>query len=119
MKNEQAIEAAVTYWSGLLERVGSRERFAEKLRNELIERWSRASELPVFPRVFIGVDYDPCPVLLSALRACEVDCAGFMFSADGLFPRKHTSVLTDGAFAVSEGYGAGWRSVFGESDWAK
>lgn len=55
-------------------------------------------------------DYDPEGPLLDALRDVQ-ECRGFMFSGDGLFPRK-TGLRREGKYLYAkEGYGASWQEV--------
>ena len=50
-------------------------------------------------------DYDPQGPLLAAVREV-VECRGYMFSGDGLFPRKTGLRCTDGKLYGKDGYGA-------------
>lgn len=58
--------------------------------------------------VFLRCDYDPEGVLLDAVRAAGVECTGFMFSGDGILPRKHDLTVYADRLEPKEGYG-NWR----------
>jgi len=120
MTNQPAIEAAVNYWTSELQPPDKRDAFRAHLRLAIATAWEQAVEFhnqhPDWPaHVKIGVDYDPCPILLTALRACGVECQGFMFSAKGLFAGKTFSQLGEGTFFVREGRGDPGRLIYGGS----
>lgn len=62
-------------------------------------------------RVHIENDYDPQGILLESVHATvDPECRGFMFSGDGLFPRKHSTTIKPGEIHPKEGYG-NWGDV--------
>jgi hypothetical protein len=86
--------------------------FREALRADLLAIWEAAREdaersATALPWAVLDVDYDPRPPLLGALLEAGIACRGFMFSADGLLPRKTVMwVNFDGSTVVKLGYGA-------------
>jgi|WetSurMetagenome_2_1015567.scaffolds.fasta_scaffold27185_2 hypothetical protein len=113
--NTDAIAAAVDYWTGLLEIEEKREAFKAALLPLVEQEWRQE----VYGIVGLCVDYDPNHLLLGALHAIGIECRGCFFSADGIFPRKHRSVIEEGAFRVGEGYGAPFRDVFVRAERSK
>lgn len=61
-------------------------------------------------RVYLECDYDPQGILLEAVQAIGLKCQGFMFSADGILPRKHALDVRVDTIKPKEGYG-NWREA--------
>lgn len=55
---------------------------------------------------FIECDYDPRGLLLSAVRnVLDPECRGFLFSAQGILPEKHSLRVCEDKLIPKEGYG--------------
>ncbi len=54
---------------------------------------------------FLKCDYDPWDQLLDAVQAAGIPCTGCLFSAQGIFPNKHTLERRDHTLYPKEGYG--------------
>lgn len=98
-KEKKLARIAASWWAGELDghHADRRVLFEESLYNHLLknEGWD-----------FIGNDYDPSPILIDAVRDAGICCDGYMFSGDGIFPRK-TSMFRQGTMiTVKVGYGA-------------
>jgi hypothetical protein len=91
---------AAEWWSERLQQ-GDREAFKAKLTELVVE------ELLEHPRglCLLQVDYDPQGLLLEAVRAAGVECAGFLFSAEGILPAKHWLGVSATELKPKEGYG--------------
>ena len=50
-------------------------------------------------------DYDPDDILLAALEDVEIECRGYLFSGDGIFPSKTTMLNEKEGIRVKVGYG--------------
>ena len=55
-------------------------------------------------------EYDPEGILLDATRTVT-PCLGFLFSGDGLFPRKTGLQRRGNVLLAKEGYGSEWKLV--------
>lgn len=55
--------------------------------------------------VYIECDYDPKGPLLKAVHEAGLECGGFLFSAKGILPEKHTTLIKPGTIEPKEGYG--------------
>lgn len=53
----------------------------------------------------LDCDYDPRGALLEAVHAAGLECKGFMFSAKGILPTKHSLRVTLTELEPKEGYG--------------
>lgn len=96
---EAAANAATNWW---VERLmsGNRSKFAETLR-PLIEK-----DLREHGACYLECDYDPRGHLLTAVRESgHPECQGFMFSANGILPQKHTLDVLPHVLKPKEGYG--------------
>lgn len=60
----------------------------------------------------VSTDYDPDQTLLSSLHDAGVECKGFMFSCDGILPRKTWMKIEREKVMVKEGYGALFHTIF-------
>lgn len=118
--NSAALGVAASWWAQRLQVERKREEFRVELLAVLRREWADvAKECRAHgwtPIMRPGVDYDPDPLLLEALRAVGIECRGVMCSADGLFLRKTCSEIGDGYFAVSDGRGAPWVDVYGKRE---
>ena len=58
-------------------------------------------------------DYDPFGSLLKAVRMCGIECRGFFFSGEDMFPNK-TGILIrpSGEVQAKEGYGEKWITLW-------
>src|SRR6185436_21154713 len=63
-----------------------KEKFHEILKAKIIEEFKKEDG-----RLNIENDYDPQGILLDAVREIGIDCQGFFFSGNGIFPRKHST----------------------------
>lgn len=81
----------------------NRQGFEQELYDRVLTR------LEAHGRVSLSCDYDPQGILLEAVRACGQECSGFLYSAKGLLPFKHTtkSLVENGLGKIKpkEGYG--------------
>lgn len=98
MSIEQAAKMAGQWWAERLER-GDKDRFASEIEKRVGEA------LQTKPYVLLECDYDPQGILLEAVRAIGIECAGFMFSARGILPDKHSLTVTTITLIPKEGYG--------------
>ncbi len=95
----RAAKMATDWWVERL-RKGDKERFAAVLQ-PLVEADLRATG-----QCTMEVDYDPREPLLTAVReVIDPECRGFMFSAKGIFPEKHSLDVTPRWMKPKEGYG--------------
>ena len=97
MSIEKAAEMAGKWWAERLQQ-GNKEQFAEEIRVRVLEK------LQTRERVYLECDYDPQGILLEAVRAIGIECGGFMFSADGILPRKHALQVQHDRLEPKEGY---------------
>lgn len=92
-------ERAANWWAERFELAEKRDQFKSALLKHLPDGdWS------------IYNDYDPQGYLLDAVREVT-ECRGFMFSGDGLVPRKTGMIREDDKLIAKEGYGAPWEEV--------
>ena len=98
-----AAEAAADWWTARLQQ-GDREVFREHL------ALSVACALEFDRVVVLECDYDPQGLLLDAVRAAGVECRGFMFSAQGILPQKHSLDVFADKLVPKEGYG-NWTEI--------
>lgn len=57
-------------------------------------------------KVFLECDYDPQGLLLEAVReVIDPQCRGFLFSARGILPPKHSLMVSRERLVPKEGYG--------------
>lgn len=98
--------AAAKWWGDRLQQ-GDREKFEAHLAEAIDASLKEQEEkYPKYePRVRLSCDYDPQGLVLDAVRAAGVECRGFMFSAEGILPQKHTLHVTKGKLEPKEGYG--------------
>ena len=97
--NIATAKAAADWWTARLQS-GDKERFRALLEKSVL------AVLNAKGRVFMECDYDPQGLLLDAVKlAGHPTCRGFMFSADGILPKKHTLDVTPGLLQPKEGYG--------------
>lgn len=93
-----AAKMATEWWAERL-LSGDKIKFSETLQplieNDLISRGS----------CFLECDYDPQKHLLTAVRAAGLECGGFLFSAKGILPTKHTLAVVPSRLTPKEGYG--------------
>lgn len=82
---------------------GMRYEFRTVLYRRLTEVGLHAGDCRGFG-VRLRVDYDPQNTLLDVVRALGIECSGFMFSADGILPRKREmKIYQDGGVEVFDG----------------
>ena len=95
-------EIAAQWWADRFEIKDKREELKEALLKHLPDGdWKTYN------------DYDPDgPLLLAVSEVTE--CRGFMFSGDGLFPRKTGLHRRGDILVAKEGYGADWIVVNAE-----
>lgn len=96
--NKRTAEAAAKWWGDRL-RKGDRAAFEASL-IQYIE-----SKLEERGKVFLNCDYDPQEGLLEAVRAAGLECRGFLYSAEGILPMKHSTNIKPGLIEPKEGYG--------------
>ena len=96
---ETAAAMATDWWADRLQS-GDRSKFIETLR-PLVEKDLRERGV-----CMLECDYDPFGHLLTAVRAAgNSECRGFLFSARGILPQKHSLDVTPGKMSPKEGYG--------------
>lgn len=95
---ERAALAAAKWWADRLEQ-GDKERFAAALAPKI----KAALEADGVAR--LESDYDPAGILLDAVREIGIECRGFLFSARGIFPQKHSLDVYSDRLEPKEGYG--------------
>lgn len=95
---ERAAQMATEWWIDRLQS-GDKEKFAQALR-PLIEE-----DLRTHGYSSLECDYDPLGHLLTAAHAAGLKCDGFMFSARGILPQKHSLHVEPSVLEPKEGYG--------------
>lgn len=113
--SDEQIEAAVRFWDGYFMINDKREAFSNALREVLKEQQAegktRVGGLAFGDELY--VDYDPQGWLLEAVQRADIKCAGYMFSARGLFSCQKTGVyLQSGKVEAKEGYGSDWVEIW-------
>lgn len=98
MQNERAAAMATEWWAERL-MAGDVEKFKAALRPLVL------ADLEQHGHCFLECDYDPHGHLLTAVRAAGLECAGVMFSANGILPRKHELDVYPDKLEPKEGYG--------------
>lgn len=92
-------EKAANWWSERFGLTDKREQFKSALLKRLPDGdWTTYN------------DYDPEGLLFDAVSEVT-ECRGFMFSGDGLFPRKTGIYRQGNKLMAKEGYGAPWEEV--------
>jgi hypothetical protein len=110
--NRAAIVAA-DWWADLWKVPETREQFrAEIVKQVMAELDNPQSKFklgndPEEPSIGLYVDYDPNGLMLKIVRACGVECSGSFFSARGLLPEKHLTVIRERSVQRKAGY-ANW-----------
>lgn len=89
---------AAEWWADRLEQ-GDRSKFIAAL-VPLID-----ADIAAHGSCRLECDYDPWDHLLTAVRAAGVECRGFMFSARGILPTKHSLWVRPNKLEPKEGYG--------------
>lgn len=97
-QNEAAAELAAQWWTDRLER-GDKETFKASIQASIL------TALDEHGFIEVECDYDPDGPLLDAVRAAGIECSGYMFSAKGILPCKHSLSVTPTAMEPREGYG--------------
>ena len=100
---ERAAQMAASWWAARLES-GDKEKFKARLA-ELIAAGLSAPECLAGGDLIIKTDYDPDDILLDALAVAGVECAGSMFSCDGILPMKTLLRVSQHRMKPKEGYG--------------
>jgi hypothetical protein len=103
-------DAVANYWAELFQVDDKRDQLRDALRKRIIGVADDSAEGR--HGFACGVDYDPQGPLLDAVNDIGIACRGCMFSADGLFPRKHRMVVRPDEVRVCEGYGAPDRTIW-------
>lgn len=95
----QAADIATKWWTERLQS-GDKDKFAATLK-PLVE-----ADLRERGECWLECDYDPHGHLLTAVReAVDPECRGFLFSANGILPRKHDLKVYPDKLEPKEGYG--------------
>lgn len=98
MSNERAAAMATEWWAARL-MSGDVDKFKEALRPLILEKLEKEGVC------YLDCDYDPHEPLLTAVRAAGIECRGFMFSAYGILPQKHSLKVFPHELKPKEGYG--------------
>lgn len=98
----KAAQMAGKWWAKLLQK-GDKEQFAKETEQRVLSQLQK-SECKI-PGVYLECDYDPQGILLEAVNAIGIKCGGYMFSARGILPRKHSLFVTKDKLVPKEGYG--------------
>lgn len=98
---ERAATMAADWWTRRLQR-GDRALFREHLRAIVLAELQSCGESTT------QCDYDPRDALLEAVRAAGIECTGYLYSADGILPRKTVLIARPDRLSCKEGYGAAW-----------
>lgn len=98
LRVHRAAKMAAEWWADRLQQ-GDRAAFVAALR-DLVAR-----DLEARGSCHLECDYDPAGHLLEAVRAAGVECRGFMFSAKGILPEKHSLAVWPYKMLPKEGYG--------------
>lgn len=108
----KAAEMAADWWVERLQQ-GDRKAFRDYIVKAVSE------QLPDAKFIRLECDYDPCGILLEAVRAAGVECRGFMFSAKGILPEKHSLKVRIDRLEPKEGYGNWTDAIPVQSRWAR
>jgi hypothetical protein len=95
---EKAARMAGAWWGERLLQ-GDKKRFSEEVEKRVL------AELKEHGRSHLECDYDPFGILLEAVHAIGIECRGFMFSAQGILPKKHSLTVYPEHLIPKEGYG--------------
>jgi hypothetical protein len=108
----ECINAVVAWWAERWIPNDTREAFraALRLRLEAFEHDAPAGYCGTL--VALDCDYDPRSMLLDATRDTGVECRGYLYSAQGLLPSKHSVVIWLGRAEAKAGYGAEWITLW-------
>lgn len=98
--NIATAKAAAQWWGDRLQR-GDRDAFEKALTVQILIQLETAGGC------LLECDYDPQGAVLDAVRAAGVECRGWMFSAKGILPSKHETIIRPGHIEPKEGY-ANW-----------
>lgn len=96
--NIATAKAAAQWWGERLQQ-GDRDAFEKSLAVQIL------IELETAGVCLLECDYDPRGTVLDAVRAAGVECRGWMFSARGILPQKHETIVRPGRIEPKEGYG--------------
>jgi len=97
----KAAALTANWWSCKLQQ-GDKKKFNSEVYCRVLK------ELKEKGRCVLECDYDPRDLLLEAVRAIGIKCDGYMFSAEGVLPGKHSTVTTNDKIRCKEGY-ANWK----------
>lgn len=95
---ERTAETAADWWTERL-MTGDKAAFTNSLKASIEQKLRDRGSC------FVECDYDPHGILLDAVRAAGLECGGFMFSARGILPQKHSTIVKPGLIEPKEGYG--------------
>jgi hypothetical protein len=98
--NIATAKAAAKWWGERL-KAGDRKAFEASLTTSIFLR------LEISGGCLLTCDYDPWDILLDAVRDAGIECRGFGFSARGILPLKHETIVRSGSIEPKEGY-ANW-----------
>lgn len=99
MSNATASRIAANWWADRLQS-GDKEKFRKSLQLAIFEELESGKKI-----VHTECDYDPRGILLDAVNVAGNDCGGFMFSAKGILPLKHSLEISATELQPKEGYG--------------
>lgn len=98
-----AAKVAGDWWADRLSsnHANKRDAFSALIAKKISEQFDGGKAV-----VWTEVDYDPQGLMLEAVREVIDDkCDGYMFSADGILPRKHELCVYRDKLVPKEGYG--------------
>lgn len=104
MINEQTAQVAAEWWGNLLEQ-GDKEKFVQELGKLIL------ANLDLFGKCSLRCDCDPDDILLEALHHTGIECKGILFSAQGIFPNKCTTLIRTGIILAKLGYGSPFEEI--------
>jgi len=103
MFDERLAGIAARWWAERFLDQDRREEFREALVCALLKQEPKERTSPA---MCVYSDYDPQDALLEAVRAIGIECRGYGFSSEGLFPMKTGITLSrKGELWAKEGYG--------------
>ena len=97
-KKIRAAEMTGKWWAERLQQ-GDKDKFAAEVARRVLLK------LLSMGHCSLNCDYDPWGDLLEAIKAIGIDCSGYMFSARGILPQKHSTLTTEDVIKPKEGYG--------------
>lgn len=98
----KAAQMAGKWWAKLLQK-GNKKQFAKEIEQRVLAQFQKNEDKTL--GFYLECDYDPQGIVLEAVNAIGIKCRGYMFSARGILPQKHSLFVTKDKLVPKEGYG--------------